>query len=118
MSKTTDATPTAVVQRQVDAYNRRDLDAFMATYSDSARLFRMPATEASLSGKAQMRDFYANNRFNMPTLHAKVLQRMVIGNKVIDHECITGLQADPIEADAVYEVVDGLIQQVWFFYPQ
>jgi len=42
---------------------------------------------------------------------------MVAGNKVVDHERIVGLEAEPVEAIAVYEVVDGLIRTVWFFSP-
>ena len=32
--------PESVVQRQLDAYNDRDLDRFMACYSDEVQLFR------------------------------------------------------------------------------
>jgi hypothetical protein len=32
----------SVVQRQVDAYNRRDLDGFLACYADDAKLWRPP----------------------------------------------------------------------------
>jgi hypothetical protein len=78
----------------------------------------MPSSEPALAGKAQLAAFYAANRFNLPHLHAEILQRMVMGNKVIDHERITGLHEAPVEAVAVYEVTDGLIWRVWFFYPQ
>jgi hypothetical protein len=113
-----DLSPAAIVQRQVDTYNRRDLDAFVATYSDRVQIFRMPSSEPAISGKEQLTAFYATQRFNLPHLHAEIVSRMVMGNKVIDHERITGLQAEPVEAVAVYEVADGLIQRVWFFYPQ
>ena len=42
----------------------------------------------------------------------------MLGNKVIDHERVVGIKEVPIEAVAVYEVVDGLIETVWFFYPE
>jgi hypothetical protein len=49
-------------------------------------------------------------------LHAALLGRMVLGNKVIDHERIIGLGSAPMEAAAVYEVgAGGLIAAVWFF---
>lgn len=109
--------PTDVVQRQLEAYNRRDLEAFIATYSDDAQLYRMPATEPAIKGKAQLSEFYATKRFNEPKLHAELLKRIALGNKVIDHERITGLGDDPLEAVAVYEVDGGLIRRVWFYYP-
>ena len=40
---------------------------------------------------------------------------MAFGNKVVDHERIVGLGPEPVEAVAVYEVNDGLIERVWFF---
>ncbi|HSW82906.1 MAG TPA: hypothetical protein VLH12_05490, partial [Usitatibacter sp.] len=52
-----------------------------------------------------------------PNLHAEILSRIVMGNKVIDHERVSGIGEKPLEAVAVYEVADGLIKTVWFFYP-
>lgn len=36
------------------------------------------------------------------------------GDKVIDHERVTGLGDDVVEVAALYQVADGLIQTVWF----
>ena len=43
---------------------------------------------------------------------------MTVGNKVIDHEIAswTGIP-EPLESVVVYEVIDDLIQNVWFFEP-
>lgn len=62
-----------------------------------------------------MAEHYAKHRFSLPGLHADVLNRIVCGNKVVDHERIAGVHAAPFEAVAVYEIVDGLIATVWFF---
>ena len=35
--------PVDIVQEQLEAYNARDLDRFAATYSETIRIFRMPA---------------------------------------------------------------------------
>jgi hypothetical protein len=105
-----------VVEKQLEAYNARDLDRFAATYSDDIRIWRMPATEPSIAGQAQLREVYAK-RFASPNLHAEIVNRIVIGNKVIDHERVVGIEAGPIEAVAVYEVGGGLIRAVWFFRP-
>lgn len=105
----------APVQRQLDAYNARDLERFIAEYTEDVQVFRPPAPSPVLSGKQAFADYYAANRFNLPALHADVVNRMVLGNKVIDHERITGVGDGPIEAAAVYEVSGGLIRAVWFF---
>jgi hypothetical protein len=104
-----------VVQRQVDAYNARDLERFVAQYSDAVQVFRPPATEPSISGKARFSEYYAANRFNLPALRADILARMVLGSRVIDHERIHGVRDEPFEVAAVYDVVDGFITTVWFF---
>ena len=106
-----------VIQRQVDAYNNRDLDGFLAEFSDAVKTFRMPSAEPAIAGKAQLAEFYTTQRFNLPGLRAEILGRIVLGNKVIDHERVWGLRSDPVEVVAVYQVVRGLIECVWFFSP-
>jgi len=108
--------PAGVVQRQLEAYNARDLERFAATYSDDITIYRMPNLQPAIQGKAAMRDVY-RQRFSSPNLHAEILARVVLGNKVIDHERVVGIREQPLEALAVYEVVGGLIVTVWFFYP-
>lgn len=108
---------TDVVQRQVDAYNARDLDGFVATYADAITIFRMPSAEPSISGKVQLAKVY-RDRFSAPGLHAEILARVALGNKIIDHERVPGIHAEPIEAVAVYEVCSDLIEHVWFFFPE
>lgn len=109
--------PADVVQRQLDAYNARDLAAFLATYDDAITLYRLPATVPALTGKAELGELYATQRFNLPALHADLLDRIVMGNKVIDHERIHGVRDAPFEAVAAYEVRAGLIVRAWFLAP-
>jgi hypothetical protein len=108
-------TADAVVQEQLDAYNARDLERFTAVYSEDVRLYRPPSPEAFVVGKAALAELYATQRFNRPGLHAELVNRMVFGNKVIDHERITGVREQPFEVAAVYEVIDGLICSAWFY---
>ena len=107
--------PGAVAQRQLDAYNARDLPRFLAEYSDDVRLYRPPAADPTIQGKAALAAHYASQRFNLPGLHAELVNRMVLGNKVIDHERVSGVREQPFEVAAVYEVVDGLICKAWFY---
>ena len=110
--------PEPVVQRQLDAYNAHDLARFVAQYSDDVQLFRPPEPLPVLNGKAAMAEHYATHRFNLPGLHAALVNRMVLGNKVIDHEHITGMGSAPVDAAVVFEVnPQGLICKVWFFGP-
>jgi hypothetical protein len=107
--------PEDPVQRQLDAYNDRDLERFIAEYTDDVLVYRPPSAEPVLAGKRAFADHYAAHRFNLPKLHADVVTRMIVGNKVIDHERVNGVKDEPFDAIAVYEVLDGLIRTVWFF---
>ncbi|WP_374518173.1 nuclear transport factor 2 family protein [Undibacterium squillarum] len=107
--------PDTVVQRQLDAYNAHDLERFVAEYSHDVQVFRPPQPEPVLQGMQAFSEHYAKNRFTLPDLHAKVLNRIVSGNIVVDHEEVTGLDPSPRHTIAVYEVDDGLIRRVWFY---
>ena len=107
--------PADPVQRQLEAYNARDLERFVAEYSDDVQVFKPPATEPVLAGKAAFAAHYAGKRFNLPNLHATVVARMVSGNTVVDHEQVVGLEAEVVEAIAVYRVDGDRITTVWFY---
>ena len=109
------ANPEGPVQRQLDAYNARNLERFLAEYTEDVQVFRPPAKEPVLSGKRAFGEHYAKNRFTLPNLHARLVSRIVSGNVVVDHEDITGLSEANLSAVAVYEVVGEHIRTVWFF---
>ena len=102
----------AVVQSQLDAYNARDIDGFMATYADDIELFNFP-NESFMKGKTKMKARYEEFFKSTPNLHCEIKNRMVIGNKVIDEEYITGTKSS-FSAAAIYEVEDGKITKVTF----
>jgi hypothetical protein len=106
--------PSDIVQQQLDAYNARDIDAFCAAYSKSIRVIRHPSGETSIDNLDALRSYYVRERFNLPDLHATLVSRIEFGNKVIDHEHITGLAESVVEAVAIYEVESDLIQTIWF----
>ena len=81
------ASPAAVVQRQLDAYNARDLDAWLATYHPDAEQFELHGPLLARGREAiasRMRE-----RFAEPNLHATLLSRTVLGSLVVDHERVT-----------------------------
>jgi hypothetical protein len=105
--------PVAVVQRQLDAYNARDLARFLAEYSEDIRVYRLPEGTPAIVGMQDLEDFYATQRFNHAGLHAELRSRMAFGNKVIDHERISGVRDQPFDVAVAYEVRDGLIVCTW-----
>jgi len=104
-----------VVQRQLEAYNARDLERFLAAYGEGIRMFRPPAVEPVMIGKEAVGKYYAAQRFCHAGLHAALVSRIVLGNKVIDHERISGVREQPFEVAVVYEVSNGLIVCTWSY---
>lgn len=114
-ARAVESSPEALVQAQLEAYNQRDITTFVAQFSDDVCIYRPPATAPVIQGKATFSDFYQNERFNLPNLHAEIVSRMVVGNKVVDHERISGIRDEPFEVVVVFEVNNGLIQAMWSF---
>ena len=74
------AGPADIVQRQLNAYNARDIDAFLATYHPDARLYGFPDT-LQTPGHEAMRRTYESLFRELPDLHAHVPRRIVVGNQ-------------------------------------
>lgn len=113
--KNTSNNSEAVVQQQLDAYNARDIEALMACYADDARQFEHPA-KLLASGSAEIRARFIA-RFAEPNLHAQLLQRVVSGNFVIDHERVTCTFPEGMgtqELIAIYELRQDRIANAWF----
>jgi hypothetical protein len=104
---------------QLDAYNARDLDAWVATYSDDAEQFLLHG-DSLAKGRAAIRR-RMEDRFNDPQLHAKLVHRITMENTVVDHELVTRTMPDgfaEIEMICVYEVNAGKITKATFAFGQ
>jgi hypothetical protein len=109
--------PDAVVQRQLDAYNTHDLDAWIATYAPDAQQFEHPA-KLLASGVGAIRARTAP-RFAEPDLHARLIKRTVAGQVVVDHEIVTrnfDAGVGTVEMVCIYVVKGDLIQSASFVF--
>lgn len=108
-----------VVQQQLDAYNAKDLDAFVAVFHSDAEIYNLGDFEPMAKGMDDLLRIYGNLFRNSPNLHSSVVSRQVIGNKVLDYEVITGRnnQAEPLYLIAIYEVEKDKIKRCFFVRP-
>lgn len=106
--------PEDLAQRQLNAYNAHDIEAFLEPYADDIELYDLPDKLIS-KGKDAMRKDYGKFFTNAPALHCELVNRMVIGNTVVDHERVT-VAADkaPMQAIAIYKIENGKIRKVYF----
>ncbi|MDP2162121.1 MAG: nuclear transport factor 2 family protein [Flavobacterium sp.] len=104
----------ALAQEQLDGYNKRDIEAFLKPYSENVKVYTFP-DQLLYEGKAKMREEYTSMFSQLPDLHCKLLNRIVLNNKVIDHEEVVVMKSQPkIYAIAVYTITDGKISEVRF----
>ncbi|MGI9628746.1 MAG: nuclear transport factor 2 family protein [Longimicrobiales bacterium] len=105
----------SIVQAQLDAYNARDLEGFLACYDDDIRIddgtgqVMMPNLDA-------MRELYGQLFRQSPQLRCEIKSRVVVGNFVVDEEDASGAKLEgfpeSLRAVAIYRVEDGRIVHV------
>src|SRR4051812_22465115 len=100
------------VERQLAAYNARDLAAFIGAYAEDCVV--EDATGAILMrGHQAMRERSGRLFADSPKLHCELRSRVRVGEYVFDEEQVTGIRLaglpPELHALVVYRVVDGLI---------
>lgn len=105
--------PEQLAQQQLDAYNGHNLEAFLAPYAEDVKVYTFP-NKLNFEGKETMRQQYQFIEQNLE-LHCELVNRIVEGNTVIDHENVTvSKDRPPFKAVAIYKIKDGKIAAVYF----
>lgn len=107
-------TPETLVQQQLNAYNARNIDAFLEPYSENVELYNFPDKLIG-KGKEMMRQQYSTMFSQFRNLHCEVKKRIINGNTIIDHESVSGVgQPKNIDAIAIYKIENNKIVKVYF----
>ena len=77
-----------LIDLQLKYYNEHNLQGFLSTYHDDIAVFNLSDNSIIISGKEELRERY-RERFEVLKVHADIKNRIIIGNKVIDHEYVT-----------------------------
>ena len=104
--------PEDLAQRQLNAYNFRNIEAFLEPYADDVEVYTYP-DKLVFNGKETMRKNYSKMFENTPNLHCELLGRIVQGNIVIDKERVQ-FGEKIIEATAIYHIENNKISKVYF----
>jgi hypothetical protein len=106
--------PFDVAEAQLEAYNAHDLDGHCACFADNVVVADLNGA-VTISGIAAYRAKYEQVFADFPQNHAELLNRIVVGNNVIDHERVKrSPDADPFEVAAIYTIADAKIVRVDF----
>ena len=105
-------TPAALVQRQLNSYNFRNIEVFLEPYAEDVEIYTFPDKLRS-KGKEGMRKTYSKMFDNTPNLHCELLGRIIQGNVVIDKERVQ-FGDKIIESVAIYHIENDKISKVYF----
>jgi hypothetical protein len=107
---------TDVVQRQLEAYNKRDLDAFCACFHPEVAVTPLDPSRPKRNGMKEFREAYRALFEGSPNLRCEIVSRIVLEDSVLDEEHVHGSRGSDavIHAVAIYAFRDDLIDRVWF----
>lgn len=112
------STPAQLVQRQIDAWNRHDAEAFAASYSDTTRLYVFPdKLTQRFSTRQELQRYYADLFVRHPKVHCDIAGQVAVGSTVVLAEKVTGRSdGRVIESLVTYKIDGGKIARVYFDY--
>jgi hypothetical protein len=106
-----------IIDEQLAYYNAHDLEGFASLYHDEIEAYAFESQEVLFSGIEALKTRYSQ-RFENKDLSVHIKQRMVLGQKVIDFEMVSGLEPGIVkEVIVTYLIEDEKIRRVWFMYP-
>jgi hypothetical protein len=106
--------PVDVAEGQLEAYNAQDLDAFCAFYDDHVVVADLNGAVTG-QGIAALRGRYEALFAQYPQNHAELMNRIVVGPTVIDHERVRRTpDGDSFDVAAIYTISDAKIVRVDF----
>jgi uncharacterized protein (TIGR02246 family) len=96
----------ALIQAQVDAYNRHDAAAFVEFYTPTAVIGALNGP-VEMTGRDNIRASYASMFATYPNLSVTVRHRAVLGRHVVDEEVVTLNAGEPVIIASVAYTIEG-----------
>lgn len=105
----------ALAQKQLDHYNRVDLEPFCRCFHPEVRVLDLGSGRVACEGMPRFREIYEKLFREKPRRHCELRSQVVLGETVLDEEWVTGMAARPegLHAVVIYGYRDGLIDRVW-----
>lgn len=103
----------ALVQRQMDAYNAHDAQAYAACFTPDAQFIRHPGITA-LSGHDEIYKAFAKFFREHKGAKLRVLYRSELGpTTVIEHQVTEGADTNALPGLVIYKIQNGRIAAAW-----
>ncbi len=106
--------PVDLIQAQFDAYNAQDLDAYCAFFADDVIVADYNSA-VTVEGIAAYRAKYLQVFADFPQNKAELLNRMAVGDFVVDHErVVRSPGGTTFEVICIYTLAAGKVARVDF----
>ena len=101
------------IERQLKAYNSKNLEEYIVNFSDDIKGYEFPEN-LLFEGKEQFRLFFNQRFLNSRELNCKINHRIILNDRIIDHEIIKGIIENPLEVVVIYSFKNNLIYRLDF----
>lgn len=107
-------TPEQIVQENLDFYNQKDIEGFSSLLSSNIKLYEFGRVKPKSVGLYGVKKLYKKLFENSPNLKSTLINRIIIGNMVIDKEHIVGRNGvkEALELVVIYEVTNQKISKL------
>lgn len=100
----------AIVQQQLEAFNSKNIDAFVKTFDSEIKAYDFP-NKLYVQSKKQLHSIFSDFFTQTPDLHCEIKSRIILGSVVIDKEYLT-VNGEYFNAIAIYEIENGVISRM------
>jgi hypothetical protein len=100
------------------AYNSKDLEGFLAPYAEDVELKLLSTGETMARGTGFLRGTYGERFEQAADLQAQTVKQIAVADMVANEERLTDGRGQSSVSVDIYQIVDGVIQQVWFIIPR
>lgn len=107
-------TPEDIVKASLEAYNTQQIDKFMSYFSEDIEMREFENTDVITKGLKEVRAIFEPFFNASPDLHSHIVNRITIGNKVMDLESVTGARGnkEAFEIVVIYEIEEDKIKRM------
>lgn len=116
LSFVSEKSPTVIIDKQVESFNNADLETFAACFSKEVLVENFP-TDTMYVGNEQLKSNYKRFFAQNPNSKVEVVNRIVLGNNVIDEEKVI-VKGKKYHQAALYKVKNGEITSMTFISSQ
>lgn len=115
------AQPIEILNAQVEAFNKKDIEALAANVTDDFKFFYVTADEllTETEGKEAFKKSMGNYYKHIVIIHSTIEEYVVQGSFISFREKVAYTTAEGKSGESssmgVYQIKDGLISRAWYY---